>query len=64
MKRLLALLRSDTEIVLQPGEYLGEYIIRAVRRIDDTDTVNVAIRVNPDMLLRDRFPSEMQVSLS
>lgn len=58
MKQLLNLLRSDTEIVLRPGNYLGEYVIRGVRYIDDSNKVNAEVRVNLDMLNKGRFPED------
>ena len=58
MKQLLSLLRSDTEIVLRPGRFLGEYIIRGVRYIDDSNKVNAEFRFCLDMLQKDRFPED------
>lgn len=59
MKQLLSLLRSDTEIVLKPGRYLGEYIIRGVRYIDDAYKVVTDACFNLDFLRGANFTEDM-----
>jgi len=58
MKQLLSLLRSDTEIVLKPGRYLGEYIIRGVRYIDDSNKVSAEYYFNLDFLRGANFTED------
>ena len=58
MKQLLSLLRSDTELVLKPGRYLGEYIIRGVRCVDDSNTVSAEYILNLDFLRHGIFTED------
>lgn len=58
MKRLLDLVNGNTDIILRSGIRRGEYYIRGVRYIDNSNKFNTELLVNLDEMRRYQYTED------